>query len=142
MPTGNTESRVLDIGTGSGVLLIAALKMGCTGGIGLDIDPCARAEATENTALNEVSKQMEISDCSLESLEGPFFLITANLRLPTLIAYFNTMAHLTESGGFVIISGIKANEINSIKDMAGKFGMAVYWEGIERGWGGLALHLK
>ena len=61
IPIGTENCRVLDIGTGSGVLSIAALKMGLDQGIGLDIDPCARAEAAENAVLNGLSKRLEIS---------------------------------------------------------------------------------
>ena len=127
IPFRNEESRVLDIGTGSGVLLIAALKLGCACGMGLDIDPCARAEASKNAALNRLSNWVTISDHSLDSLEGPFSLITANLRLPTLKVYFNKMAQLTEPGGFQIVSAIKATEIEPIKDVTKPVGMAVCW---------------
>ena len=132
--------RILDIGTGSGVLAIAALKLGLEMGIGLDIDPCARAEATENAELNGLSPRMEISGCSLDSLQGCFFLVTANLRFPTLKAYLTNMVDLTETGSFLVLSGIKTNEIRRMKNMSKTFGMAVYWEGVEQEWGGLALH--
>ena len=132
--------RILDIGTGSGVLAIAALKLGLEMGIGLDIDPCARAEATENAELNGLSPRMEKSGCSLDSLQGHFFLITANLRFPTLKAYFKNMIDLTETGSFLVVSGIKTNEIRRIENMSKAFGMAIYWEGVEQEWGGLVLH--
>ncbi|MEN8244896.1 MAG: 50S ribosomal protein L11 methyltransferase [Thermodesulfobacteriota bacterium] len=131
--------RVLDIGTGSGVLAIAALKLGVEQGIGLDIDPCARAEASENAELNSLSQRMKISGHSIDSLQGRFFLIAANLRFPTLKVYFKKMAELTEPGGFFVVSGIKSNEMKPMKDISATFGLAVYWEGVERGWGGLAL---
>lgn len=131
--------RVLDIGTGSGVLMIAALKFGVEQGIGLDIDACARAEASENAALNGLSQRMEISARSIDTLEGMFFLVTANLRFPTLKAYFNKMDRLTAFGGFMVLSGIKDYEINSLKDMSRLHGMTIYWEGKELGWGALVL---
>jgi ribosomal protein L11 methyltransferase len=130
---------VLDIGTGSGVLAIAALKLGVEQGIGLDIDPCARAEASENAALNGLSQRMEIAACSIDTLEGMFFLVAANLRFPTLKAYFNTMARLTECGGYMVLSGIKSNEIESLKGMSRLHGMSVCWEAKEMGWGALVL---
>lgn len=131
--------RVLDIGTGSGVLAITAVKLGLETGIGLDIDPCARAEASENVKLNNLSQQVEISGGSLDSLLGCFFLITANLRLPTLKAYLQRMVELTQTGSFLVISGIKSNEIKQMKNMSKSDGMTVYWEGVEQEWGGLVL---
>jgi len=131
--------RILDIGTGSGVLAIAALKLGLDQGLGLDIDPCAQVEASENAELNSLSQQLEISACSLDSLQDRFFLITANLRFPTLKAYFKKMIELTEPGSFLVISGIKFNEVRRMKNISKTFGMAVYWEEVEHDWGGLAL---
>lgn len=142
IPARTENCRVLDIGTGSGVLGIAALKMGLDQGIGLDIDPCARTEATENVILNALSGQMVISDQSLDSLEGRFFLITANLRLPTLITYFDTMSALMEKKGCLVISGIKSNEIDSLKRVSDRHEMQACWEGEELGWGGLALRRR
>ena len=131
--------RVLDIGTGSGVLAIAALKLGLEQGIGLDIDSCARAEALENAGLNGLSRRLEITDGSLDILTGRFFLITANLRLPTLIAYFDRMAALMEKGGVLVVSGIKQNEINSLKRASDLHDMRVCWEGKELGWAAMVL---
>jgi ribosomal protein L11 methyltransferase len=139
MPMRTENCRVLDIGTGSGVLAIAALKMGIDQGIGLDIDPCARAEASENVLLNALSERMVISDQSLDSLEGRFLLITANLRLPTLMAYFDKMSALMEKEGCLVISGIKDNEIKPLKRVSDLHEMQVCWEGKALGWGGLAL---
>jgi ribosomal protein L11 methyltransferase len=137
---GKQDKRVLDIGTGSGILAIAALKLGFGRGIGLDIDPCARAEASANAALNGLSNQMLISDQTLNSLEGNFFLVIANLRMPTLLDYFDKMSALMEKEGYLIISGIKSNEIKTLIRIAKLHGMQVCWEGRELGWGGLVLH--
>jgi len=139
IPVRKENCRVLDIGTGSGVLAIAALKMGIDQGVGLDIDPCARAEAAENAVLNGLSKRLEISGRSLASLEGGFFLITANLRLPTLKAYFSKMVQMIVPDGFLVVSGIKSNEIKTLKDRADSQGMTVCWEGKALGWGALVL---
>ena len=136
------DKKVLDIGTGSGVLAIAALKIGFGRGIGLDIDPCARAEAAENAKLNGLSTRLEISGRSLDSMEGGFFLITANLRLPTLKAYFNQMIQLMESDGFLVLSGIKFSEIESIKAVSEINDLTVRWEGEALGWGALVLRQK
>ena len=136
----NSENRqVLDIGTGSGVLAIAAIKLGFDSGVGIDIDPCARVEALENVRLNKLCKKIEISDDSLDSIQGIFFSVIANLRLPTLKAYFRRMVDLMDTNGFLILSGIKTKEIKPLQKVSEKHGMAVYWEGIEKEWAGLVL---
>jgi len=142
VPIWTENRRVLDIGTGSGVLAIAALKMGIDQGIGLDIDPCARAEASENVVLNALSERMVISDQSLDSLGDRFSLIIANLRLPTLMAYFDKISALLEKESCLVISGIKTNEIKPLRAVSALHEMQVCWEGKELGWGALVFALK
>ena len=129
--------RVLDIGTGSGVLAIAALKFGMAQGVGLDIDPCARAEASNNAELNGLGHSLEISDCSLDKMDGRFGAVLANLRLPTLVAYFGRMSELMETGGFMVVSGIKSNEIKTLKRVGNRHDMKTLWEDKALGWGGM-----
>lgn len=105
------KSRVLDIGTGSGVLAIAALKLGITRGIGLDIDPCAIAEARENARINGLSDRLEISARSLEEIKQPFDLICANLRLPTLKSLQTQILRLAAPESGLLISGIHPEEV-------------------------------
>lgn len=136
---GNLRTRVLDIGTGSGVLVIAAVKLGGYKGIGLDIDPCARVEATENVVLNNLASKIEVSSQSIDSVKGLFGLVVANLRFPTLKSYFTLMARLLERGGVLVISGIKIDEIKPIKILAKQNRLAVFWEGVEHEWAALAL---
>jgi len=130
---------VLDIGTGSGVLMIAALKMGMDRGIGLDIDPCARVEARENVALNNLLGQAEISNRALDAIKEHFQLVVANLRLPTLKVYFEKMIGLMAPGGCMVLSGIKSNEIGLLQRISENYEVNMCWQGIERGWGALAL---
>jgi len=137
---GGGSKRVLDVGTGSGVLLIAALKLGMDAGVGLDIDPCARAEARENARLNLLGDRIDISSRAFEKIAGSFAMVIANLRLPTLKTYFAQMIERVENGGALIVSGIKTNEINTIKTWSHKGGLTVGWEGAENGWAALALH--
>jgi len=54
----NHKNRVLDLGTGSGVLVIAAVKLGISAGLGLDMDPCTLAEAQKNVALNGLTAKI------------------------------------------------------------------------------------
>lgn len=52
------QSRVLDIGTGSGILVLAAVRLGIHQGLGIDIDPAARFEAKENVLINRLEDQI------------------------------------------------------------------------------------
>ncbi len=136
-PELKDRTHLLDIGTGSGVLVIAGIRLGFDHGIGIDIDPCSRVEALENVKLNNLAEKIEISGDSLDAITGNFSIVIANLRLPTLKDYFTRMVELLDTNGYLIMSGIKTDEIEPLKMVSAKNGMAVFWEGIEKGWAGL-----
>ena len=104
----------LDIGTGSGVLAIAAVRMGIKTAMGLDIDPCARSEAFQNIHLNGFIDTITIDQRPFDSIHDTFYLILANLRFPTLSRMHQHIANITEDNGFVILSGLKIEEIDPV----------------------------
>lgn len=101
---------VLDVGTGSGILVIAAILMGMESGLGIDIDPCAQAEARENLKINSLEGRVEISGGSLDTIQRQFGLVTANLRLPSLQQWRPKLVGLTTPGGFLVLGGIRSHE--------------------------------
>ena len=135
-----TGSRVLDIGTGSGVLAIAAVKLGIENGVGLDIDPCAVAEASHNVRLNGLAGRIEISDRSLEGLDGVFSLVVANLRLPTLVCLAAPIAALTMPGGALVVSGVQQEEQAAVFAAYGRQRFECAWSVAENRWAGLVLY--
>lgn len=112
--TGHGIRRVLDVGTGSGVLLLSALRLGAGSGIGLDIDPCAIAEARTNSRINGFSERVAILDQPLDALNGPFDLVLANLRLPTLAGMAKRLTALTDRPAALVCSGIRPNESDAV----------------------------
>lgn len=132
-------SRVLDIGTGSGVLAIAAVKLGIENGVGLDIDPCAVAEASHNVRLNDLAGRIEICDRGLERVEGVFSLVVANLRLPTLARLAAPIAALTMPGGALVVSGVQNAEQDVVVDVYGRQRFECAWSAAEDRWVGLML---
>ncbi len=115
--TDHPRSSALDIGTGSGVLAIAAVKMGIAHAVGIDIDPCARAEASENVKLNGLSDKITIEDRDIGTMSRKFPMILANLRLPTLKYMFPKISELIELNGIIIISGIYTDEISELDSL-------------------------
>ena len=108
------NSRALDIGTGSGVLAIAAVSMGIKDAVGIDIDPCARDEAQKNIKLNGLEHRINILDTSIEDIKESYFLITANLRYPTLKRLCPHIVKITQKKGAVVVSGIKSDEVEDL----------------------------
>lgn len=101
-----TGLRLLDVGTGSGILAIGAAALGCSQIVATDIDPSACSIARENAAKNSCSDQILITDEPLETLDGTFDLIVANILAEENIRLKDAfMGHLA-GDGWLILSGI------------------------------------
>ncbi|MGD9326618.1 MAG: 50S ribosomal protein L11 methyltransferase, partial [Desulfobacterales bacterium] len=101
------EGTVLDIGTGSGVLILTAVLGGMDGGLGIDIDSCARVEAAVNVKNNGLEDRITISGQSLDTIDQRFTMVLANLRYPSLKRLYPRLTEVTAQGGVLILSGIK-----------------------------------
>ncbi len=98
--------RVLDVGTGSGILAIAAVQLGANRVEAVDIDPDALAVARENALKNGAAGKIRFYEGSIERASGTYGLILANLRFPLLVPLLEkTAGHLTPSG-ILVISGL------------------------------------
>ena len=131
------KKNVLDIGTGSGVLAIAALRFGIDKATGIDIDPCAINEARQNAKINGFEYKFEVNDDSLEYFNNNFTLITANLRYPTLRAIYQKVAEITEKKGAVVFSGIKQDEALPLIELYTEKHFECKWKEFEKDWAGL-----
>ena len=121
------------MGTGSGVLAIASVILGIGRATGTDIESCARKEARENVELNGLTENIMISDQEPVELKGPFSLITANLRYPTLIALHAHIKRLTTTGSALVLSGIKTHESQRIGEVYSN-GFHFLWQEEEKEW--------
>jgi ribosomal protein L11 methyltransferase len=107
--------RMLDVGTGSGILAIYGVKLGAYRVIAVDIDPEALRWANRNIALNKLSGAIELSPGPLEQLKGTFSLIAANLILGEILRLFSVLTRLLIPNGWLILSGILREQVNEIK---------------------------
>ncbi len=105
MPTLLSPS-VLDLGTGSGILAMAAVQLGAGKVCAVDIDPLAIEVARENLAINNLSDQVECSTTPLESLEGCFDVILANILAEELVRLAPHLNQRLAPGGSLVLSGI------------------------------------
>lgn len=99
--------RVLDIGTGSGILAIAALKLGAARAEGVDIDPMCVRTAGENAQRNGVADRFTVlvGDLS-DKASGTYDLITANIVAAAILSLAPAVPALMKDGGRFIASGI------------------------------------
>ena len=108
---GARPRRVLDLGTGSGVLAIAAAKAWRRGVLASDIDPRAVAIARANARLNRVGAQVEVIQAAGLSRRcfrrrAPFALVLANILLEPLQQLATPMARLVARDGHIVLSGL------------------------------------
>ena len=131
------HTRVLDIGTGSGILAIAAVSLGVKKALAIDIDPCSRSEAKQNILLNNMDHRIQVLDRDIEQINEKFFLITANLRYPTLVRLCSHISKITERPGRVVVSGIKTHEVKDILNSYTRKGFSCTWKAVEKDWVGM-----
>ncbi len=124
----------MDIGTGSGILVLTAVELGIHKGLGIDIDPSARSEAKENILLNCLEDRIEISNRCLETIDGSFYLVTANLRYPTSKKTPPWPREITNPKGFIVFSGIRRYELPDLIKTYSRKNFEVLWLDEEQDW--------
>ncbi len=109
------ETELLDVGTGSGILSIAALKMGARHAVGTDLDPCAISAAKENLEANDIPEgSMDvmigniIDDKEIQDQVGyeKYDIVAANILADVLVPLTPVILHQMKKGGLYITSGI------------------------------------
>jgi ribosomal protein L11 methyltransferase len=121
----NPPSPVIDVGCGSGILSIAALRLGAKSALGVDIDADSIINARENANTNHVGGELMLSVGSVqEILEGRFPfrkapLVVANILAPVIIRLFDAgLAELLEEKGVIILSGILKEQAQNVIEAA------------------------
>ncbi|MGI9179697.1 MAG: 50S ribosomal protein L11 methyltransferase [Longimicrobiaceae bacterium] len=130
--------QVADVGSGSGILAIAAVLLGARRVLALELDPHACAAARENVAENGVQERVEIREVEVrpETLrgEGPFSGIVANLHAGILLPLLPALARALAPRGWMIVSGILPVEKRGVLRAAREAGLHLEAEEVEEGW--------
>ena len=129
--------RVLDCGTGTGILAIVALKGGAREAVGYDIDEWSTDNARHNAALNGVDSHFTVllGDVSvLRSVEGTFDVVLANINRNILLADMPAMVMKLSPGGTLALSGFLADDVPLLITKAKELGLSLMTEKHEAGW--------
>lgn len=130
--------RVLDLGSGSGILAIAALKLGASHVWALDIDPMAVKSTQDNAALNDLSEQITAQQGSLESLitsSRRFGLIVVNILAKTIIPMCEQgIGSLVQPGGIGIFAGIIQEQADDVEAALRATGLTPYRRRVSGDW--------
>lgn len=123
---------IIDVGCGSGILSIAALKLGAITALGVDVDSESVRNSRENADKNSIGEEFIIAQGSVaEILEGRFAfrqapLVVANILAPIIIRLFGDgLADLVEPGGTVVLSGILQEQEQKVLDAAQARGLVL-----------------
>lgn len=104
---------VLDVGTGSGLLAIAAAKLGASRVVATDSDPVAVRVAAENADRNRVTLDLRVDDAA--AVEGAFPLVVANILANTLVELAPALGRRVAPGGLLLLSGILAGQEEEVR---------------------------
>lgn len=134
--------RVLDMGTGSGILSIAALKLGAAKAVGVDIDPVAVRTAKENAALNgflsdrftPVSGDLVRDSRLAEQIGAGYDIVCANIVADVIIALLPAVYRHLRDGGLLIASGIIAPRAQEVRAALTSHGFQIEENCETEGW--------
>lgn len=131
LETVQLPASVIDVGCGSGILSIGALKLGADLALGVDIDPASVKNSRENADLNDIPAEKFILGLgSVTEIKSGAFplktapLVLANILAPVLVRLFEAgLADLLDSGGEIILSGILQHLAADVRSAAEKHGL-------------------
>jgi ribosomal protein L11 methyltransferase len=121
----NNEFRIIDVGCGSGILSIAAIKLGAKQALGVDIDAGSVKNSRENADANGVGDEFILGVGSVEEIRNGQFafdkapLVIANILAPVIVRLFDAgLADLIEKDGAIILSGILQEQEERVVEAA------------------------
>ena len=133
--------RVIDLGSGSGILAIAAIKLGAARAIGIEIDPEANEVAARNAARNGVSDRVEFLEgdaATLAPLVGPADVLLSNILRAVNTALLPVIVRALHPGGSAIFSGMEQPEAEEFRQTLTDAGFRLVQETLDAGWWGVA----
>jgi len=130
--------RVLDLGSGSGILSVAAAKLGAVDILAVDNDPIAATVSTENAEENGVSDQITAQTGSLDTVlhsARPFDLVVVNILARVIIAMCKDgLGQTVRSGGKAIFSGIIQEQVDDVEAALRSTGLEPYKRRVQGDW--------
>lgn len=130
----NKDTMILDVGTGSGILSIAALKLGARHAVGTDLDPCAASAVKENLEANDIpTSSMDmilgniIDDKEVQDQVGyeKYDIVAANILADVLVPLTPVIVNQMKEGGIYITSGIIDEKEETVVEAVKEAGLEV-----------------
>lgn len=131
--------RVLDMGSGTGVLAILATKKGASYVEAIDVDEWAFRNAKENFERNNVSVNALLGDASILTNDKHFDVILANINRNILLHDMHTYVNVLNIGGTLFMSGFYEHDIPAIVEKANSLGMTLSTQKTRNDWAAIKL---
>jgi ribosomal protein L11 methyltransferase len=126
---------VLDAGCGTGILALAALKLGARRAIGFDIDPWARVNAAENAARNHLESRFEVREGSLEVVpEDGFDIVLANINRNVLLDLLPGLDSRLQTSGVLVLAGLLREDRDVMVEALDRLDLHIDLEATEEEW--------
>lgn len=130
---------ILDVGTGSGILALVALRLGVPQAVGLDLDADALAAAAENARLNHLEERLRFIRGGPDAVEGTWPLVVANVLAAPLIGMAPMLARRVGSRGRLILCGIPWSLESEVRQAYQHLGMRLIGSKTRAGWTALVV---
>jgi ribosomal protein L11 methyltransferase len=134
---------VLDLGSGSGILAIAAVKLGAARATGIEIEPDSIAVAERNAARNQVSDRVRFLEgdaADLAPLLKPVDMVLSNILRLVNAAVLPEISTALQGRGTAIFSGMELAEADEFRQALSEAEFRITEEAIDSGWWGVAAH--
>jgi ribosomal protein L11 methyltransferase len=131
--------RVLDVGTGSGILALAALRHGVPHAVGVDVDAAALEVAHQNAHLNQLDRRLRLVQGGPESVAGTWPLVLANILAAPLIEMAPVLVRRVAHQGRLVLSGIPASAASEVDQAYRRLGMRRMDQRLRSAWSVLVL---
>lgn len=130
---------VLDVGTGSGVLAVAACLMGAASAVAIDVAPAAVDVALANARVNGVADRVTASTRPLADVAGTFDVVLANIGAGVLVELAREVVERTRPHGCLVLAGLLAEQVESVVGAFAALGARLVERLDEDGWSALVL---
>jgi ribosomal protein L11 methyltransferase len=132
---------IIDVGCGSGILSIAAIKLGASHALAVDIDEQAVRNTRENAEINQVGEKIESSLGSVQEIREQRFsinqasVVVVNILAPVIVSLFQSgLGDLVEINGILILAGILDSQFEDVEKIATETGFSRIEKRISADW--------
>jgi len=139
------EMNVIDVGCGSGILSVTAIKLGARKALGVDLDYASVVATKNNAELNDVAKYIDVGLGSVSEIVNDTFslkkaeLVLANILAPIILRLFsNGLSHLVDDNGYLVLSGILDYQSDEVVERAIAEGFELVKKSMINDWVALA----